>query len=194
MWRAALVIAFIFLAGCGEREPTAFHSTDISGADFGRALVGFSDHHGSPKSLADFKGQAVIVFFGYTFCPDICPTTLARFAEVIKALGREAPRVQVLFVTLDPDRDTAQQLAAYVPWFDRSFIGLYGDAAATAAAAREFKVFFARRAGSDAVGYSIDHSAGAYVFDPAGRIRLYLKDDAPVEAVVGDLRRLLAGK
>jgi len=194
MRRLLIVLLCLSLAGCGAREPAAFRSADLSGADFGRALVGFSDHHGTPRTLADFKGQVVIVFFGYTLCPDVCPTTLARFAEVVKTLGRDAPRVQVLFVTLDPERDTAAKLAAYVPWFDRSFIGLYGDAAATAAAAREFKVFFERRPGSAALGYSIDHSAGAYVFDPAGRIRLYVKDDAPVDAVAGDLKMLLAGK
>ena len=194
--RVLIVALFLVgvLAGCGEREPAAFRSTDISGAQFGRSLAGFRDHHGTPKTLADFKGRALVVFFGYTSCPDVCPTTLSRFAAVIKALGPDAARVQVLFVTLDPERDTAPRLADYVPWFDPSFIGLYGDAAATEAAAREFKVFFARRPGSAALGYSIDHSAGAYVFDPAGRVRLYVKDDAPVDAVVGDLKMLLAGK
>ena len=112
----------------------------------------------------------------------------------MKALGSDAQRVQVLFVTLDPERDTAQKLADYVPWFYPSFIGLRGDTEATAAAAREFKVFFARSRGSDAMTYAIDHSAGAYVLDPVGRIRLYVKDDAPVEAIVSDLKMLLAGK
>lgn len=194
MRRVALLVLFYLLVGCGEREPTAFRSTELGGAQFGRSLDGLRDHHGTPKTLADFKGRALVVFFGYTSCPDVCPTTLSRLAAVVKALGPDAARVQVLFVTLDPERDTAQKLADYVPWFDPSFIGLYGDAAATDAAAREFKVFFARRPGSAALGYAIDHSAGAYVFDPAGRIRLYVKDDAPVEAIAGDLKLLLAGK
>jgi len=133
----------------------------------------------------------VVIFFGYTSCPDVCPTTLARFAEVMKQLGSDAGRVQVLFVTIDPERDTPEMLAAYVPWFNSSFIGLYGDKASTEAAAREFKVFFARSKGSEGMGYVIDHSAGAYVFDPAGRIRLYVKDDASVETIVSDLKRLL---
>jgi protein SCO1/2 len=184
----------IFLAGCGERGPAAFRSTDISGAQFGPSLEGFRDHHGRSIKLADFQGQALIVFFGYTFCPDVCPTTLARFAEVMKSLGGDSLRVQLLFVTLDPQRDTAQKLADYVPWFYPSFIGLAADAAATEAAAREFKVFFARSRGSEAMGYAIDHSTGAYLFDPSGRVRLYVKDDLPVAAIVGDLRLLLAGK
>lgn len=184
----------ILLAGCAEREPSAFRNTDVSGAQFGRSLDGFSDHHGVSRTLADYRGRAVIVFFGYTFCPDVCPTTLGRFADVMKALGDDAGRVQLLFVTLDPQRDTRRKLADYVPWFYPSFVGLYADAAATEAAAREFKVYFARHAGSVALGYSIDHSAGAYVFDPAGNVRLYVKDDAPIDAIVADLRRLLAGQ
>lgn len=194
MLRVLILILCLSLTGCAEREPTPFHSTDITGAQFGRALTGFKDHHGKPRTLADFQGKAVVLFFGYTFCPDICPTTLARFAEVMKLLGNDDERVQVLFVTLDPERDTAQKLADYVPWFYPSFIGLYGDMAATEVAAREFKIFFARSKGSDAMPYAIDHSAGAYVFDPSGRIRLYVKDDTSVEAIVSDLKTLLAGK
>ena len=194
MWRLPVLILLLALTGCGERMPAAFSTTDVSGAAFGRTLAGLRDHHGTPRTLADFQGKAVLLFFGYTSCPDVCPTTLARFAEVMKALGADAGRVQVLFVTLDPERDTPEKLAAYVPWFDPSFVGLYGDAAATDAAAKEFKVFHARVAGSDGMGYVIDHSAGAYALDPAGKLRLYIKDDAPTEAIVGDLKRLLSGK
>ncbi|WP_301103027.1 SCO family protein [Propionivibrio sp.] len=194
MLRVLILILCLSLTGCSEREPTPFRSTDITGAQFGRALAGFKDHHGKPRTLADFQGKVVVLFFGYTFCPDICPTTLARFAEVMKLLGNDDERVQVLFVTLDPERDTAQKLADYVPWFYPSFIGLYGDMAATEAAAKEFKVFFARSKGSDVMTYAIDHSAGAYVFDPSGRIRLYVKDVTSVEAIVSDLKTLLAGK
>ena len=190
MFRVFVLILCFGLAGCSERTLPAFRNTDIGGAEFGRSLA-LKNHHGKPTSLADFQGKAVVIFFGYTSCPDVCPTTLARFAEVMKQLGSDAGRVQVLFVTVDPERDTPEKLAAYVPWFNPSFIGLYGDMAATEAAAREFKVFFARSKGSAGMGYVIDHSAGAYVFDPAGKIRLYVKDDASVDAIVGDIKKLL---
>jgi protein SCO1/2 len=192
--RRVLLLVFLLLSACGARAPAPWNNTDISGATFGNALVGLKDHHGKPTALADFHGRAVLLFFGYTACPDVCPTTLARYAGVMKALGRDAERVQVLFVTLDPERDTPDKLAAYVSWFNPTFIGLSGDLAATEAAAREFKIFFARSKSSAGMGYTIDHSAGAYAFDPAGRIRLYIKDDAPVEAIAADLGRLLAGQ
>ena len=193
MWRFLILVVALVLAGCSEGVPKMFQSTDITGAEFGRTLL-LNDHHGKARTLADFKGKVVVIFFGYTSCPDICPTALARFAEVMKKLGKAAGRVQVLFVTIDPERDSPDKLAAYVPWFHPSFIGLYGDTSATEAAAREFKVFYARSKGSDSLGYMIDHSAGAYVFDPTGKIRLYVKDDAPVEAIASDLQRLLDGK
>lgn len=193
MWRALLLGLLVMTAGCGDPPPAPWRTTDIAGADFGRELKGLVDHHGKPAALADFRDKVVLLFFGYTACPDVCPGTLARFAEVMKALGPEASRVQVLFVTLDPERDTPEKLAVYVPWFHPSFVGLSGEAAAIAAAAREFKVFFARsKQASGAMGYLVDHSTGAYALDAAGRIRLYLRDDAPVEAIVSDVKRLLA--
>ena len=194
LWRVALAVLWLGLAGCSRQDQPAFSATDITGAGFGRSLLGFTDHHGAPKTLADYRGKALLVFFGYTLCPDVCPTTLARLAEVMKQLGSDAGRVQVLFITLDPARDTPERLANYVPWFYPSFVGLHGDAATTEAAAREFKVFYARSTGSKATGYMIDHSAGVYAFDPAGNVRLYIKDSASVEAIVSDLRQLLAGK
>ncbi len=194
MRRVLLLVLLLVLAACSERAPAPWRTTDISGADFGHALVGLKDQHGRPTTLADFQGRAVLLFFGYTACPDVCPTTLARYANVMKTLGGEADRVQVIFVTLDPERDTPDKLAAYVSWFDPRFIGLSGDLAVTEAAAREFKIYFARSKSSAGIGYTIDHSAGTYAFDPAGRIRLYIRDDAPVEAIVSDLKRLLAGQ
>jgi protein SCO1/2 len=194
MWRIVVLMLFLVLAGCTERGPSDFRNTDITGADFGRSLKDLKDHHGQLVKLADFQGKTVLIFFGYTSCPDICPTTLTRFAGVMKQLGRDADRVQVLFITLDPERDTPERLAGYVPWFHPSFIGLYGDVAATAATAREFKIFYARSKGSEAIGYMIDHSTGAYIIDPAGRVRLYVKDDASVESIVSDVKRLLAEK
>lgn len=197
MRRTAFVLVWLlplllfFLAACGDSRPPPFANVDVSGARLGSTLTGFRDHHGTPATLADFSGRALVVFFGYTYCPDVCPTTLARLAQVMKELGDDARRVQVVFVTLDPQRDTPRQLAGYVPWFDASFIGFYADRATTDAAARDFGVFHARH--GDATRYTIDHSAGAYVFDPAGRIRLYVRDDASVGSIVADLRRLLAG-
>lgn len=178
------------LLGCGRGDALAFHNTDLSGAAFGKSLA-LTDHHGRARTLADFRGKVVVLFFGYTSCPDVCPTALAKFAEVMKALGDDAGRVQVLFVTIDPARDTQAALAQYVPWFHPSFLGLYGDAAQTAAAAREFKVFYARQETGGGLAYVMDHSAGAYVLDPAGKLRLYVKDDAPLEGIVADVRMLL---
>ena len=187
----SLTLPLALLAAC-KPAPVALRNTDLTGASFGRGLE-LSDHHGQPRSLADFRGKAVVVFFGYTSCPDICPTTLARLAEVMKGLGDEAGRVQVLFVTLDPERDSAERLKTFVPWFHPSFLGLRGDAGQIKAVTEEFRVFSARKEVAGELGYVLDHSAGAYVFDPAGHLRLYVKDTAPVEDIVADLQQLLRG-
>ena len=193
MWRMLLVILMLGLTGCGDPPSRGFLNMEITGADFGRALNGFRDHQGNPRTLADFRGRAVILFFGYTSCPDVCPTTLVRLAEVMTKLGEAAGRVQIFMLTVDPQRDTPERLAAYMTGFNPSFIGLTGDLAATEAAVKEFKAFFSR--GKDAHNHGkndvIDHTAGAYVLDPAGKIRLYLKNDASVESIVSDLKRLL---
>lgn len=190
-----IVVLAVHLSGC-SRDESAFHATDISGASFGRlsALDGLTDHAGRRLASADFFEKAVVVFFGYTQCPDICPTTLTAMKEVMALLGPDADRVQVLFVTVDPERDTQALLAAYVPWFDPRFRGLYGDAAATLAAAREFRVFYSKVKGETAMGYSIDHSATSYAFDPQGRLRLLIPFGAKPEHIAADLRKLLAGK
>lgn len=188
-FRLLCVLALALLTACSP-PPEPYRNTDLSGATFARQLE-LDDHHGQRRTLADFRGQAVVVFFGYVSCPDICPTTLARLAEVMQQLGPEAARVQVLFVTLDPERDTAERLREFVPWFHPRFLGLRGDAAQTRAAAEEFRVFSARKTVAGELGYVLDHSTGAYVFDPAGRIRLYVKDSAASADIVADLRRLL---
>lgn len=193
MARRLLAVLLCLLTLACHRAPPAFHASDLSGATFGRQLA-LTDHNGRPRTLADFAGQAVIVFFGYTSCPDICPSTLSRLAAVMKTLGPDADKVQVLFVSLDPERDTAERLKAFVPWFYPSFLGLRGDAPQTAALLKEFRVFSARHEVAGGLGYVIDHSAGAYVYDPAGRLRLYLKDDATVADIADDLRLLLAGR
>ena len=190
-----LVLLAATVAGC-ERAPPGFHATDITGASFGRlaALDGLTDHAGRRVATADFAGKAVVVFFGYTQCPDICPTALATMQATMGLLGAEADRVQVLFVTVDPERDTQEVLKSYVPWFDARFIGLRGDAAATVAAAQEFRVFYAKVKGNSALDYSIDHSATSYAFDPQGRIRLLIKHGETPQNIAADLRQLLAGK
>lgn len=181
----------LLLAACSQ--PPSFKSTDISGADWGKGFS-LTDPQGRSRSLADFKGKAVVVFFGYTQCPDVCPTTLLSMREVLNRLGDDAARVQVIFVTLDPARDTAQVLAEYVTAFHASFIGLRGDEATIAAAARDFKVFYAKQAGTEPGSYNIDHSTGSFVFDPQGRLRLLVRHGETPDNVAADLKLLLAGK
>jgi len=150
-----------------------------------------TDHNGTARTLADFKGKAVLIFFGYTQCPDVCPTTMAEMATVMKELGPQADKVQVLFVTLDPERDTQELLSKYVPAFDARFLGLYGDLAATAAVAKEFKIFYQKVDGKSAGNYTIDHTAGSYAFDPQGRVRLFVKHGQGAAPIAHDLKLLL---
>jgi len=179
----------VLLAACDGAGPK-FRSTDISGVDYGRSLE-LSDHHGKPRRLEDFRGKAVVVFFGFTQCPDVCPTTLADMAIAMKQLGPDADRVQVLMVTVDPERDTQEALAKYVPAFDARFLGLRGDLEATRRAAKEFKIYFEKRPGKTPGAYSIDHSAQSYVIDTQGRLRLFVRQDRITEDLAPDLRTLL---
>jgi protein SCO1/2 len=190
---ATLLLAACLAVACGQTE-RQFKNIDITGADFGKDFH-LTDHNGKPRSLADFRGKIVLLFFGYTHCPDVCPVTMAQFAQVMKELGADAKRVQVLFVTLDPERDTPALLAQYVPAFNPDFLGLYGDMAATKETAKAFHVFFEKQPGKTPETYSIDHTAGTYVFDTQGRLRLFVKygqEGAP--DLVADLRALLAEK
>lgn len=184
--------AAVALAAACAPEAAKFRSTDITGAEFGRELS-LTGHDGKPRTLADFRGKAVVLFFGYTHCPDICPTTLADMAAVMKAIGPDAAKVQVLFVTLDPERDTPEVLAKYLPAFDAGFLGLYGDAAATQKAAKEFKIFYEKRPGGAPGAYTVDHSGQSYVFDAEGRLRLFVRHDRIAQDLVPDLRTLLKG-
>src|SRR5262249_16286936 len=154
----------IFLvAGCGAPQGPSFQLTDITGADFGHGF-NLTDHNGKPRTLSDFKGKVVVIFFGFTQCPDACPTAMAELARVGKDLGKAGDRVQVLFITVDPERDTREVLARYVPAFHPGFLGLYGDAAATQGTAREFKVVYQKQS-LPGGGYTMDHSAGSYIYD-----------------------------
>lgn len=187
-----LLGVLVVLAGCDTTAKVeAFKSTDITGANFGKDFH-LTDHNGKARSLADFKGKVVVLFFGYTHCPDVCPTTLAEFALVVKQLGLDAKKVQVLFVTVDPERDTPQLLAQYVPSFNPSFLGLYGDAVATAAVAKEFKIVYQKVAGSGSGNYTMDHSAGTYLFDQTGRLRLFVSYGQGPAVLAHDIRILLA--
>jgi len=190
--RSLWVLAALLLSlatGCAPSAPK-FQATDISGINYGRELR-LTDHNGKPRTLADFRGKVVVLFFGYTQCPDVCPTTLAELAEVNKRLGPDAARVQVLFVTIDPERDTADLLSKYVPAFDPSFLGLYGDAEATARTAKEFKILYQKQPGTAPGSYTMDHSAGTYVFDPQGRLRLYVNNGRGPDVFEHDIRELL---
>lgn len=192
MRRVAAVFIFVlaaFTAGCNSSRGPAFQLTDITGADFGRDIR-LTDHSGKPRALADFKGKVVVAFFGYTHCPDVCPVTLSELASVAKDLAKDAERMQVLFITVDPERDTPDVLSKYVPAFNPTFLGLYGDPEATARTAKEFKVFVNKQpvaAGS----YSVDHSAGTYIYDPAGRLRLFASYGQGAPKMLHDIRLLL---
>jgi protein SCO1/2 len=187
--RSAALAAALLVSACG---PSGFRGTDITGADFGKDFA-LTDHAGTPRKLADFRGKAVVLSFGFAHCPDVCPTTLAQTAAALKTLGPDAERVQVLFVTVDPERDTQEVLAKYVPAFDARFLGLRGDLEATRATAKEFKVYFEKRAGDKPGSYSVDHSAQSYVYDPQGRIRLFVRHDRLAEDLAADLKTLLRG-
>jgi protein SCO1/2 len=187
--RALLALA-VLLAACAPEKPS-FKSVDVTGAEFGRELS-LNDHTGKPRTLADFKGKVVAVFFGFTRCPDVCPTTLAGMKAVKEKLGPDGDRLQVLFVTIDPERDTPELLGKYVPAFDPSFLGLYGDAEAIAKTAKEFKVFYQKAPGSSPDNYSMDHTAATFIYDPQGRLRLFAKHGMDADALAHDIRLLLA--
>lgn len=183
-----LLVAFA-LAGCGRREAAQFQLTDVTGASFGKSLD-LTDHNGKRRTLADFKGKVVVLFFGFTHCPDACPTTMLELAKVAKELGPDAERLQVLFVTVDPERDTPELLRQYVPSFHPSFLGLYGTAEETAKAAKEFKVYFQKQP-QPGGSYTMDHSAGTFVLDREGRLRLFGQYGAGAPALLHDIRLLL---
>lgn len=181
---------FAALAMLKPDAPPKFAAVDITGVEWGKDFR-LTDHTGRPRRLADFRGKAVAMFFGFTHCPDMCPTAMAELAEVLRLLGDEAGRVQVLFVTVDPKRDTLAVLSQYVPAFHPSFLGLYGDAAATERTAKEFKVYYHANSVNEHGAYSVDHSGQILVFDPQGRLRLLMKPDLGPEAMAHDMRLLL---
>jgi len=193
---AALGLASLPMLSACDREPgqastAGFKAIDITGADYAQAMS-MSDVDGQVRSLADFRGKVTVVFFGYTQCPDVCPTTLAELAQVKQSLGPAGDDVQGVFVTVDPARDTADLLRAYVASFDPSFVALRGDDDQTRATAKAFKVFYAKREGSTPTSYTMDHTAGSYVYDRQGRVRLFTRYGTGPEALAHDLKILLA--
>jgi protein SCO1/2 len=184
-----IICSLALLAGCDGRPQ--FQSTDITGAQYGTSLE-LTDHAGKPRRLEDFRGKAVVLFFGFTHCPDVCPTTLVEVAGALKQLGADAERVQVLLVTVDPERDTPEALAKYVTAFDPRFLGLRGDAAATQRVAKEFKIYYEKRKTGDT--YTVDHSGQTYVIDPEGRLRLLVRPERVGQDLAPDLKTLLKGR
>lgn len=181
------------LIACSADKPRpAFKNIDITGAEYAMALA-LPDVDGKQRTLSDFKGKVAIVFFGFAQCPDVCPSTLAEIAQVRKQLGADGAKVQPVFITVDPERDTAEVLKAYVGNFGSDVVALRGTLEQTQAAAKEFKVFFAKVPGKTEGSYSIDHTAGSYVFDPQGRIRLFVRYGGSAEALAGDVKLLLNG-
>jgi protein SCO1/2 len=188
---AAGALLALALSACQPApQVPVFQATDITGAAFARDFR-LTDHNGQPRTLASFKGKVVAIFFGYTHCPDVCPTTLSDFAAALKQLGPLGDQVQVLFVTVDPQRDTPELLKLFVPAFDPRFLGMYTDAASLAAIAKEYKIVYQKTSVKDADNYLIDHSAGSYVYDAEGRLRLLIPYGSSPDLIARDLKTLM---
>jgi protein SCO1/2 len=191
IFRILVVMAAIFLTACMRDAADApLYGTDITGADFAGDFR-LTDHHGNPRQLADYQGKVVALFFGFTHCPDICPTTMADLAAAMKLLGNDSNDVQVLFVTVDPERDTPEVLARFVPSFDARFVGLTGTVEEIDEVAKTFKIYYAKQQEQGQQGYSFDHSAGVYVYDRKGKIRIYMKYGQKPDEIAHDLATLL---
>ena len=188
---AVLTGATGLLAACSEAKPQ-FSAIDITGADYARDFQ-LTDHNGQPRSLKDFQGKVVVMFFGFTQCPDVCPTSMAELAEVKKLLGKDGERLQGLFVTVDPERDTPELLKNYMANFDSSFLALRGTPEQLAAMAKDFKLYYKKVEGKTPSSYTMDHSAASYVYDPQGRLRLYTRYGSGAPSLAADIRLLLQG-
>lgn len=180
------------LAACAPRDKPQFKSVDISGVDYAQDFA-LPDADGRMRSIKDFAGKAVVVFFGYTQCPDVCPTTLQEIAEAKKLLGPDGDKVQGIFITVDPARDKPEMLKAYMANFGPDFIALRGSDEQTAAVAKDFKVYYKRVEGKTPGSYFMEHTAASYVYDPQGRLRLYTRYGSGAQALADDLKLLLKG-
>ena len=178
-------------SACSEASKPAFKGVDITGVDYARDLP-LTDQFGKARHISDFAGKVVAVFFGYTHCPDVCPTTMSEMAQVKSELGADGDKLQVIFVTVDPERDTPEVLKAYMANFDPTFLALRGSAQELAAVAKDFKIFYKQVPGPTPTSYTMDHSAGLYMFDPRGRLRLFQRYGAGVQSLADDIRLLLA--
>jgi protein SCO1/2 len=183
--------AATLLAGCAENKPQ-FKAVDITGADYAKDFAPLPDADGKPRSIQDFAGKAVVVFFGYTQCPDVCPTTLGEIAQAKQLLGADGDKVQGVLITVDPERDTPEILKAYVSNFGADFVALRGTLQQTEAVARDYKVYYKKAEGKGG-GYLMDHSAASFIYDPQGRLRLYSRYGSGPQALADDLKLLLRG-
>jgi protein SCO1 len=183
------VATLLTISGCSEPKPQ-FKAVDITGADYAQDFA-LQDQYGKTRTMADFKGKAVVVFFGFTQCPDACPTSMAELAEAKKLLGKDGDRLQGIFISIDPERDTAAVLKAYMDNFDPSFLALRGTLEQTAATTKKFRIFYQKVDGTTPGSYTMDHSTGSYVLDPKGRIRLFTRYGSGAAALADDIRLLL---
>ena len=188
--RCILLLGCLGMIACSQSHK--FNNVDITGSKAFGQDFSLVDHHGQTRHLSDFKGRAVVMFFGYTHCPDVCPTTMSEMQAVMDLLGNDAKRVQVIFVTVDPDRDSLELLSKYVPAFDQRFLGMRPeDEEGLKKVTQDFKVFYNKVPGSKPGNYTIDHTAGSYVFDTDGRLRLFLKHQQNPQLIAEDLKKLL---
>jgi len=190
--RMALAAAATLMLGACSPDKPQFRSIDVTGADYARDFK-LADHNGQQRTLADFRGKVVVIFFGFAQCPDVCPTAMAELAEVKRLLGADAGKLQGLFVTLDPERDTPEVLKAYMGNFDPAFLALRPEAQELPDLAKHFKIFYKKNEGKTAGSYTLDHTAASYVFDPQGRVRLYTRHGMGPAALSEDLKILLKG-
>lgn len=186
-----LTLGLGLLGACSEPKPQ-FHGVDVTGADYAKDFP-LSDHNGQPRSIKDFAGKVVIVFFGYTQCPDVCPTSMAELAEVKKLLGKDSDKLQGIFITVDPERDHAELLKAYMTNFDPTFLALIPTQEKLAVLAKDFKIYYKRVEGKTPTSYTMDHSAGSYTYDAQGRLRLYNRYGSGAAALAADVQLLLKG-
>jgi protein SCO1 len=182
-------LAVFAMAACSPEKPT-FNSIDITGADYAKGFT-LTDHNGQSRSLSDFKGKVVVLFFGYTQCPDVCPTTMTELVEVKRLLGTDGDKLQAVFVTVDPARDTSELLKAYMTNFDPSFVAFVPTADELPDVAKQFKIYYKKQAGKTPTSYTMDHSAGSYVYDTQGNLRLYSRYGAGVQVLAQDIQTLL---
>lgn len=182
------VVTGLFVA-CTS-DALKFSAIDITGADYAKEFA-LTDHNGQPRTLRDFQGKVVMMFFGYTQCPDVCPTSMAEIAEIKKLLGKDADRIQGLFVTVDPERDKPEMLKEYMANFDPTFLALYTTPEKTAALAKDYKVYYKKVDGPTPTSYAVDHTAGSYVYDTSGKLRLFTRHGTKPELTAADIKQLL---